>query len=133
MRYKCHKCENTFQRHEVHIFHRYHTKKHGERIKYSCRPCDADKLRRYRHTPKGKKQNLEKVRRHRKRHPKKEKARRKLRYAVESGKIKVPPTCSVVGCKSDDLQAHHFDYSLPYNVLWLCRNHHNQLHHGIIE
>ena len=26
------------------------------------------------------------------------------------------------------IEGHHFDYSLPYSVIWLCHVHHRQVH-----
>lgn len=33
-------------------------------------------------------------------------------------------------CGSDNAQWHHEDYSKPLDIIWLCRPHHMQLHHG---
>jgi exonuclease III len=52
-------------------------------------------------------------------------ARAKLKYAVETGKIKKEP-CSV--CGDVNSQAHHKDYSKPFDVMWLCMKHHKELH-----
>lgn len=59
-------------------------------------------------------------------YPERDKARRKLRDAVKAGKIKRLP-CEV--CSTTiDIQAHHTDYSRPFDVKWLCRSHHMMLH-----
>lgn len=53
-------------------------------------------------------------------------ARRKARWmfrdAVRSGKIKRGTTCEFEGgdC-SGPIQAHHDDYSKPFEVRWICR------------
>lgn len=57
--------------------------------------------------------------------PSKNRARDKLKYAVKVGKIGKEP-CQV--CKDTNAQAHHLDYSQPYNVRWLCRTHHSLVH-----
>ncbi len=50
-------------------------------------------------------------------------ARKKLQKAVYRGKIKrLKCHC---GKESD---AHHTDYSKPLEVIWLCRQHHTELH-----
>jgi hypothetical protein len=54
-------------------------------------------------------------------HKAKHNARTKLEYAVRTGKILRAP-CSV--CGSLHVQAHHSDYSKPYDVTWLCKLHH---------
>lgn len=38
--------------------------------------------------------------------------------------------CEICGT-SENIEAHHEDYSDPYNVKWLCNNHHNKLTNGI--
>ena len=53
------------------------------------------------------------------------KARRQLRWALESGKLTRLP-CEVCGLK--DSYGHHHDYSLPLDVEWLCRQHHADKH-----
>lgn len=35
-----------------------------------------------------------------------------------------------VVCKSSKVQAHHEDYSKPYEIVWLCRKHHEDVHHN---
>jgi hypothetical protein len=59
------------------------------------------------------------------RYPEKVHARELLEYAVRHGKIKRLP-CEV--CGKIKSEAHHDDYSKPYDVHWLCRKHHNEIH-----
>ena len=54
------------------------------------------------------------------RDPYKERARRILRYAVRTGKIVRPQTCSNCGWKGKP-HGHHRDYNRPLEVTWLCR------------
>lgn len=60
----------------------------------------------------------------------KNKAKRTTRTALENGSLKKMP-CEV--CKSKESQAHHPDYSRPLYVIWLCRKHHEELHHKQAE
>jgi len=51
------------------------------------------------------------------------KARRALRDAIKRGKItRGKCHCGEVG------QGHHEDYNKPLEVIWLCDNHHKELH-----
>lgn len=82
--------------------------------KYYARP-DVKKriavqLRRYRQDP-----NL------RERHM----ARWMLNRRVKTGEIQKQP-CQE--CGKVEAQAHHHDYSLPLDVIWLCRDHHRAVH-----
>ena len=54
----------------------------------------------------------------------------RLRNAVNVGKIARPEKCSKCGykCKA---QAHHHDYSKPYDVIWLCCSCHRRLHNEL--
>ena len=63
--------------------------------------------------------------RNRKASPEKRKARGLLQSAVRRGKIKRMP-CEKCGKQKTD--AHHEDYSKPYEVQWLCRKHHMGRH-----
>lgn len=62
---------------------------------------------------------------HRKNQPHKVRARQILRDAIRSGKMK-RGTCLV--CGEINAQAHHIDYSKPFEVIWLCRKHHAEEH-----
>jgi len=60
----------------------------------------------------------------------KHKARCKVQYAIRSGKIK-REKCKIRDC--DVLaEAHHEDYSQPYNVVWLCKQHHTEYHSKVL-
>lgn len=48
--------------------------------------------------------------------------------ALKRGQIERKP-CLVCG-STEKLEKHHFDYSEPLQVDWLCRKHHLALHHG---
>jgi hypothetical protein len=52
--------------------------------------------------------------------PFKKRARKKLKYAVASGKIQKPSTCSQCGSTTERIDGHHTDYSKPLDVQWLC-------------
>lgn len=52
-------------------------------------------------------------------------AAQKLRDAVRQGKIKRQP-CEI--CQEPEAQGHHFDYSKPLEVRWLCPKHHREEH-----
>lgn len=54
--------------------------------------------------------------------------RSKTNNAIISGKLARQP-CEVCGT-TIDVHAHHDDYSKPFEVRWLCRKHHNELHRG---
>lgn len=51
------------------------------------------------------------------------------RDAVRRGKLTKLP-CEV--CQAAPAEAHHDDYSKPFEVRWLCRHHHRQ-HHLSVE
>ncbi len=51
-----------------------------------------------------------------------------LNRSVDSGKTPKSP-CKICGATTDT-QGHHYDYDLPVDVIWLCRNHHTMLHNN---
>lgn len=53
--------------------------------------------------------------------------RHNLRYALKIGKIKKMP-CEYGDCTESKVEAHHADYNLPLDVIWLCKKHHTELH-----
>jgi hypothetical protein len=50
-------------------------------------------------------------------------ARKMVRYAIDSRKLLRKP-CRI--CGNEKAEAHHWDYSKPLDVDWLCRIHHKQ-------
>lgn len=60
------------------------------------------------------------------RHPEKVKAREKVRSRVRRGAM-VPKPCARCG-STRKLEAHHSDYSKPYDVEWLCLKCHKKEH-----
>jgi hypothetical protein len=69
------------------------------------------------------KAKLEYQRRHRAAHPDHNLARRKVAYALLTGRLTRKP-CEICGAKRSE--AHHPDHSQPLNVRWLCITHHRQ-------
>jgi hypothetical protein len=57
-------------------------------------------------------------------YPERYAAHRRVNYALRSGRLVRLP-CWVCGEKAE---AHHPDYSMPLDVVWLCPAHHKQLH-----
>jgi len=57
---------------------------------------------------------------------KRDSAGEKLRMMVKKGIIKKLP-CIV--CGNEKSEGHHFNYDKPFEVVWLCREHHNELHY----
>ena len=52
-------------------------------------------------------------------------ARSRANVAQKSGRLK-PRPCEV--CGKAEVEKHHDDYDKPFEVRWLCRKHHRQLH-----
>lgn len=57
-------------------------------------------------------------------YPEKNKCRYTLRNAIQLGRI-TKEVCEV--CGSADTQGHHDDYTKPFEVKWLCQQHHCEL------
>lgn len=57
----------------------------------------------------------------------KKRAQLKLKRAVQAGKLKRLP-CS--RCGDPKSHGHHYDYSKPLKVKWLCAKHHGAEHRG---
>ena len=63
-------------------------------------------------------------------HPERAEARKIALLAEKRGEIKRKETCEVLGCSySDGLHRHHPNYQKPREVLYLCREHHETVHH----
>lgn len=55
-------------------------------------------------------------------------ARSRLAYALYTGKAKRPDNCEKCGAAVEHLHAHHFDYSKPLYVVWVCPKCHGLIH-----
>lgn len=58
----------------------------------------------------------------------KERARSKVNQAIKEGLLINPHKCSICD-KSGYIEAHHEDYTKPLDVIWLCKNCHENIHH----
>lgn len=56
----------------------------------------------------------------RSKNPEKSRAHREVYFAIRRGALKKEPCF----CGDLDVQAHHYDYSKPLDVEWLCKKHH---------
>lgn len=66
---------------------------------------------------------------YRENYPEKWRAHDKVMKAVRSRRLKKPFCCVVDSSDcSDQLEAHHEDYSKPLEVIWLCAIHHRWVH-----
>lgn len=72
--------------------------------------------------------------RHDKRYPERARARDLVQRALRAGKIKRLP-CKVCGVRHGQrlpdgstakVEAHHEDYSRPYDIEWVCTEHHRE-------
>jgi hypothetical protein len=61
------------------------------------------------------------------RHWEKHLCRKRFKYAFDKGRIARLP-CHF--CAAIETEAHHSDYSKPLSVVWLCRQHHVDVHAG---
>jgi ribosomal protein S27AE len=73
----------------------------------------------------GKKQAM---RRYNHLNPHKQRARKAVKRAVDSGRLVRPSACPRCGDTESAIHAHHPDYSKPLDVEWLCGACHGRLH-----
>jgi hypothetical protein len=100
-------------------------KKHKE---YYARTREErlQKVKEYAGTVEGKEVALRAQERRRKKFPEKYRAHTAVSNALKL-KILFKLPCSVCGT-TEDVHAHHDDYTKPLDVIWLCRKHHQERH-----
>lgn len=94
--------------------------------KYSyCRDCHRVRVRRYNHTKRGRGLHRKSGGRWEKKNRLKKKAHSAIQRAIKKGVLKKMP-CSVCG----DIRsvAHHPNYNEKLRIVWLCINHHADVH-----
>lgn len=85
--------------------------------------------RRFHENEDRRKYSYEKSCQHRQSNPIKTRARSLLYRAVRAGRLVKQP-CAACGT-TENIEAHHEDYSKPLEVVWLCRKHHGEIHRQI--
>lgn len=114
---KCISCENTLHKKSEYYCSKKCEQNYGEIHSGEIPPFLSKwKVRKY----KSKKDPLIEVRK---------RARRITQNLLRDGKLKKAP-CVV--CESEEVLAHHEDYSRPNDVIWICENHHKAYHDGEI-
>lgn len=99
-----------------------------ERNLEKAREMSLESTRKYLNTEHGRKKRNERSANWEKQNPDKRRVHDRTIYAVETGKLIRPESCSE--CKKICTpHAHHEDYSKPLEVIWLCSTCHFYLHH----
>ena len=94
-----------------------------DRLNSWCKPCFAEYVRDWRSVS-------DKYTPSKESDPMKYTARMRLGSAVRSGDVVRPETCPECG-NTENIEAHHADYSKPLEVEWLCRMCHMSAYHRI--
>jgi hypothetical protein len=109
---------------EVRIKHRAEQKKY--RLKHPEKVKEIE--RKYRSTHRNIQHDAKK--RWRNDYPEKFSAQQVIYRAVRDGKIIKPGLCQMCGAEYVTIEGHHFDYSRPLDVVWLCHDCHISIFHG---
>ncbi len=110
----------------------------GDGLRRQCKACVriyavshakeiADSQRAYSQTAVGKITRCSNSKRHRLKHPEKEKAKNAVGYAIHTGVLYRSVYCEKCGLPAKT-QAHHADYSKLLSVQWLCPRCHSRTH-----
>ena len=125
---------------KVKSLHDFYFQKNSGLYEYRCKGCKHDYYienreinlpkkreyqRKYYKTERGGKLKRATSRKMYRKHQERWDAKRIIKEAVNSGKIKIL-NCEV--CNSSKTEGHHPDYSKPLVVRWLCTKHHRDLH-----
>ena len=51
-----------------------------------------------------------------------------VRGAIKRGLLERPLTCEICGRTNCRINAHHKDYDLPFDVMWICSSCHKKIH-----
>lgn len=118
---KCRKCGETDELKLV-LNDTRMTVKNGLTHYYYCRACDSVRKIKYNQSHKNKVYSL--INESHKRNRVKHYARCAVYKALKTNKI----TKQDCVCGDKNTQAHHEDYSKPLQIIWLCKNCHENLH-----
>jgi len=94
----------------------------------SCKTCSREatraRARRYNKSQKG----AATRRRYLEKKPFNYNAYNRVHRALAKGNLPRPQVCSECKKRSDSLVCHHYDYSKPLDVIWVCRSCHWEIH-----
>lgn len=107
------------------VEHRRHT---GKRLYAYCSVCSAKKAVVYRTTHREKYNTS--MKNWKRLNPERVKAHKAVYYALKVGKLR-RASCSE--CGGTKTQAHHVNYSIPLDVIWLCPTHHKAVHNMVVH
>lgn len=102
---------------------------HERSMRCSAQIAEYEKLRSK--TEKRKQLRKQYVNKYKTEHPERIAIMSRVQKAIRAGKIKRPNYCSVCGkvCKT---VAHHYDYSKPLDVIFVCQSCHKKIHAGTL-
>jgi len=86
--------------------------------------------KKWRKTKKGKRSAIEQSLKYKKLYPGRIIATAKVNHALRDNRLEKQP-CFI--CGSDKVHGHHYDYSKPLDVIWLCPTHHMWMHKRNIQ
>lgn len=84
--------------------------------------------REYQRTPQGKARHSEANDRWRRKNRRIHRAHSAISNAISRGKLQPWPVCAMPECLGVKIEAHHPDYDNVLGVVWLCEDHHKQIH-----
>jgi hypothetical protein len=93
-----------------------------------CRPCSTLNVADWLKRPGTRERHNANIVASKQRTPERTAARKVVSNALATGRV-VRGACVVGSECAGQVQAHHDDYSQPLAVRWLCRKHHEALHH----
>ena len=93
-----------------------------------CRPCNTLNVADWLKRPGNRERHNANIVASKQRTPERTAARKVVSNALAAGRM-VRGACVVGSECAGQVQAHHDDYNQPLDVRWLCRKHHEALHH----
>ena len=115
----CSKCKKTLPLSDFHKYERRSATHYSQ-----CKHCKAEYKR----------ENKEKLlvaqrkrRQNNAKYNEKQRTWNKVYYALSNGRIKKPLLCSICGKSDIKIQAHHDNYTKPFDIIWCCQSCHVQL------
>lgn len=128
LRGQCKECKNKAYREGY--GDRYSKSDKGKEVRKKYQQSQARRISesKYRRSEKGRLKCYNSYKKYKESNPDKVKAHKILNHKIESGLISKPSKCSYC-CKENKLiNGHHYDYSKPLDVVWLCPKCHKDVH-----
>ena len=121
-------CKDCRKKYEKKYYEKHRDKILKYSKKYNMKHCKERRKKHQKYNEKHRDELNKKYKEYKIKNPEKVKARRDLSNAIRDKKIIKPDKCSKCDGNFYKIEGHHEDYNKPFDIIWLCKSCHKEIH-----